>query len=64
MKPITADQLQSEALLEFAKATLRIMESHKEWSADTTEAIQDAAFKLGLADADADGFFRVKETPA
>jgi hypothetical protein len=43
-----------DKLVHFALATLRILQDHEEWSADTADEISDAAFALGLACTDAD----------
>lgn len=40
---------ESKTLAEFGAETLRIMEAHQEWSADTMEEISIRAYGLGLA---------------
>lgn len=47
-------------LTRFAVTTLHILEAHEEWSADTTDAIANAALSLGLAEIDAAAMFRIK----
>jgi hypothetical protein len=43
-----------DKLVQFALATLRILQAHEEWTADTTDEISDAAYTLGLACTDAE----------
>lgn len=56
---MTEEQHLNRALL-FTIATLRLLESEKEWSADTVEEISWFAQDLSLADTDENGEFRVK----
>lgn len=43
-------KLTDAALVDFARATLAILESHVEWNSDTTDAISQEAFARNLAD--------------
>ncbi len=45
------------ALIAFASCVLETMQSHEDWSADTTAEIADAAHNFGLADAYDNGQF-------
>lgn len=44
-------------LIQFAVATLNILEEDKEWSGDTTDAICEAAVLYKLIKEGTDGFF-------
>lgn len=48
-----------ERLIDFARATLMILESDAAWSADTTDAIANEAYARDLAHSDDNSFFRV-----
>jgi len=39
------------------------MEAEKEWSGDTMDMIDSEARDIGLAENDADGYFKAKEVP-
>lgn len=47
-----------QRLIEFAEQVLDILQAHREWSPETTDAIAEAAFTRQLADADGDHTFR------
>lgn len=49
------------SLIAFARSVLYIMEENKEWSSDTLDQINDAAFIHGLATEDDEGHFKVKK---
>ena len=49
------------SLIQFAVAVLNILESDKEWSADTTDEISLAAMQNGLAKTGQDGMFEAVE---
>lgn len=48
------------ALERFAKEVLEILESDKDWSADTIDAIARAAHNLDLTQDDPEGHFKVR----
>lgn len=50
----------AQRLQMFAARVLEILESEKDWNADTTDEISYVAMDLGLADTDEKGAFRIK----
>lgn len=50
----------SKRVAMFGEAVLQILQAHKEWGADTTDAIGAEAERLELAGYDDDGLFKVK----
>jgi len=45
-------------IMSFGEAVLEILDSHREWNADTLDEIASEAKHLGLADTDCHGHFR------
>ncbi len=49
-------------MIGFARQTLRILETHEDWGADTLDDIAVAASCAELAETDENGMFRVRES--
>lgn len=52
-----------EKKVEFCEQVLRILEEHRDWSADTADEIGGLAMDLDLAHIDKEGYFKVGEPP-